>query len=439
MKTESSGRLQTNIVKGHGRKYAIYIPFYTYKGEDVIYDRKASILSWLRYMGEEVTTQAEQSDNSFKKKQSPDDYEDPCVVWLAISNDVIELFNFPSSERTIDDRIFKSGMVNRYRPFHDYLEHRHEIEDFYQGTQGSFGIHGVICIAGDNVDKVLIKADELQADTLFRKAVVDSKREYAYKGIDPAIEGANLDPLGYADGLSQVQDSRQEKNNDFVLIEDAFDPDMRPSFGSYLVYRKIEVDRTFFQELIEETASAMGVSDEQAKALYMGRFPNGTSLMLEQSPTVYDYKSDIGNKFDYSKDPKGDLCPLRAHVRVVNPRNKPEDVKILRRSMLYVDDLKKLDSREALKSDGMLFLSYQNSIDNDFMPILFRMSNEGDSLFYRNMGELDTADFPNPFNQGVGLKTVRTGGRHLTKFKGGECLYVPSPDFLKNLSLDEAS
>ncbi len=76
---------------------------------------------------------------------------------------------------------------------------------------------------------------------------------------------------------------------------------------------------------------------------------------------------------DFAADPDGDVTPLSAHIRLANPRT-PEVAgqRILRRGFSYsrgFDGAGQLDQ-------GLQFVSYQRSIDRQFMPIIERLDGE---------------------------------------------------------------
>jgi deferrochelatase/peroxidase EfeB len=75
-------------------------------------------------------------------------------------------------------------------------------------------------------------------------------------------------------------------------------------------------------------------------------------------------------------DPNGRLCPFPAHIRKVNPRDDPSDTSgprntktrlMLRRGIPYGPATKTPQPLEDDGADrGLLFMSYQASIDNQF-------------------------------------------------------------------------
>jgi deferrochelatase/peroxidase EfeB len=76
---------------------------------------------------------------------------------------------------------------------------------------------------------------------------------------------------------------------------------------------------------------------------------------------------------DFASDPNGDTTPLDAHIRLANPRT-PETAsqRILRKGFSFsrgFDGAGRLDQ-------GLAFVSYQRSIDRQFMPIQERLAGE---------------------------------------------------------------
>jgi deferrochelatase/peroxidase EfeB len=92
---------------------------------------------------------------------------------------------------------------------------------------------------------------------------------------------------------------------------------------------------------------------------------------------------DIPNAFDFSADVDGAVCPLAAHIRKVNPRAQaavdvpPRFRRLMRRGIPYGDP--PID-RHADDGDdrGLLFVSYQTSIINQFEGVVEDWMNDPD-------------------------------------------------------------
>jgi len=173
------------------------------------------------------------------------------------------------------------------------------------------------------------------------------------------------------------------------------------AFGSYFVFRKLEQDVLRFTIAEQQLADALGLRGEdreRAGAMAVGRFRDGTPLVLDEDDGAIPAKS---NDFRYDgldasldvvasapKDRLGLKCPFQAHIRKTNPRQSlnslkdgPADIKlaeagdrsrrIVRRGIPYGKRAAKVDRFQVLddlpsKGVGLLFGCFQRSITKQF-------------------------------------------------------------------------
>ncbi|MEM8528454.1 MAG: hypothetical protein AAGG68_27680, partial [Bacteroidota bacterium] len=275
----------------------------------------------------------------------------------------------------------------------------------------------------------------------------------------------SIEPFGYRDGLSQPRffDKRKSRRN--VILKDRWKQVIDGRGGSYLVFRKLEQDVIKFNCMVMELSKKLGISKEYAEAQIMGRFKNGVplsefatykNLAEDRQQTIQDQFDDfylIGkNQLSYENDPMGLKCPLHAHVRKVNPRNKdlniqynqqqskpPRRARIVRRSIPY-------DGHDG--TVGILFMSFQRDLDQ-FLQIQKDWSNDdgfspGDKRIKPGMdpviGQKDNT------SMGSGKLNVQQWNTkweeygkisfdftEVVSFRGGEYFYAPCISFFKNL------
>jgi deferrochelatase/peroxidase EfeB len=91
--------------------------------------------------------------------------------------------------------------------------------------------------------------------------------------------------------------------------------------GTYVVLRQLQQDVRGFWQFLESVAGPDRRSQEQLAARFVGRWPNGTPLVV--SPTKgLDMPQEALNRFGYfAEDRLGLRCPLGAHIRRGNPRD----------------------------------------------------------------------------------------------------------------------
>ena len=152
------------------------------------------------------------------------------------------------------------------------------------------------------------------------------------------------------------------------------------------------------------------------------------------------------NNFGY----KGEVCPVAAHIRKTNIREKiilgnPQDSRaerttIIRNGIPYGSDYKGHETDESTR--GLLFACYQGNIEDGFQNMQVKWSNN------RDFRTLDAGLDPiigqvsqNPKGVNGEVETIITdkkNGRQSVKFqqlvtlKGGEYFFVPSISALSN-------
>ncbi len=268
-------------------------------------------------------------------------------------------------------------------------------------------------------------------------------------------DGFEVEPFGYRDNLSQpilLNKKGEIKKENLPIVFDKY-------WGTYLVFRKLEQNVDLFDKEVKKLARSLQVSQEYAEAQIMGRFKDGTPLLLFDHPIMKDGKKEekeLVEKFnqfdprdatslDYSNDPQGLRCPFHAHIRKANPR-KLEEIKdkeyvnykfrgqILRRSIPYKEG----------DQQGLLFLCFQRNIRFQFEMIQKFWSTNPD--FPKNVGLKSTDPIIGPsfseerllnkWNKKWGDATLSKKAFRLAKFvsfKGGEFFYGPSISFFKKL------
>ena len=173
--------------------------------------------------------------------------------------------------------------------------------------------------------------------------------------------------------------------------------------GSYLVYRRLRQDVKGFWDFIasqaEKLSTQPGFEDwgtERLAAALVGRWKSGAPLVRAPREDNEEMGRDrlANNLFGFSTksgriqlkdgltmrddwdqavpDPVGLVCPQAAHIRKVSSRGAPNDMgasrasldrRILRRGLPYG---KTLDDDPDSDDRGLLFVSYQTSIERQF-------------------------------------------------------------------------
>ena len=184
---------------------------------------------------------------------------------------------------------------------------------------------------------------------------------------------------------------------------------------SYLVFRKLRQDVKGFEEFSKSESERLSlienfsdISAEKIKALFVGRWPSGAPLSLSPNNDDESIASDSNrnNKFDYTDDENGYNTPYFSHIRKINPREIDTEEgsftetlkrRILRRGIPYgpLFDSLVLDDN---KDRGLLFLSYQASIEGQFEFLTKAWANTADKppppqSLSPELNELDIKEF----------------------------------------------
>ena len=180
--------------------------------------------------------------------------------------------------------------------------------------------------------------------------------------------------------------------------------------GAFLVFRRLRQDVAAFRAFVTAGAAQLAMNSDSSKitaesfaAKLMGRWPSGAPLMRSPDADLDQLGQDnlANNSFGFANatdpvqlvpiqgyegdtfapapgDDLGVRCPYAAHIRKVNPRDDTTDLggaaatltrRILRRGIPYGEPLAPgvgPDQDPARGDRGLLFLSYQTSIEKQF-------------------------------------------------------------------------
>ena len=287
-------------------------------------------------------------------------------------------------------------------------------------------------------------------------------------------DGNGIEHFGYVDGRSQPLALKEDLNkeelenggisnwNPRIPLRQLLVPcpggRLAASHGSYFVFRKLDQDVMAFKKREEALAKQLeirhglppGSIGERAGATVVGRFENGTPVLLSETEIDPIPSGPVGvpNNFNFAADSAGLKCPFAGHIRKTNPRNDTPDSKdhlMARRGIPY--GLRKDGPNDGKienkprKDVGLLFMAYQSSLETQFEFTQqawvnnpdFRIGGTGiDPLIGRPKG---------PSGQKWPVKYGKTlsDGRDDDDFsgfvtmRGGEYFFAPSISFLKSL------
>jgi Dyp-type peroxidase family len=167
--------------------------------------------------------------------------------------------------------------------------------------------------------------------------------------------------------------------------------------STYLVYRKLSQDVVVFEQFVKDQAARCGLDEALVKAKIIGRWPDGTPLVLSPEHPERAISTDASriNAFRYGGDPDGYRCPLGAHIRRTNPRDglgygtsMSARHRMIRRGMPYGEPLRNGDAGHrdrAGQSDshsdrGLLFFCFVADIERQFEFVQTQWCNDGNAF-----------------------------------------------------------
>jgi Dyp-type peroxidase family len=205
-----------------------------------------------------------------------------------------------------------------------------------------------------------------------------------------------------------------------VLI---YKPGAEYNFGSYLVFRKLSQNVEEFDKQRARVARTLEISDDQAGALLVGRYQDGTPLALQRAPSS---NRPAQNNFTYASDRAGAKCPMGAHIRRVNPRSKSanEGELLARRGQTY--------GTPGEGDVGLLFMAVVAHIPRQFEALQMTMSHSADPILIQKEAKIELSNqWVKPAEAPDLTETVAIAP--CVTLKGGEYFFLPTIPFLRNL------
>lgn len=185
--------------------------------------------------------------------------------------------------------------------------------------------------------------------------------------------------------------------------------------GSFLVYRRLRQDVASFWRTMRSEAARLatatgfeGLTDEALAARLIGRWPSGAPVSRTPDKDIPDLGADPMSNNDFrfdndspvrtdtqvfpvaKADPAGLVCPAGAHIRKVNTRDSASDIggavatqsrRLLRVGVAFGESLTDRygeSGPDPFEGDrGLLFLSIQSSIEDQFEFLQARWINNG--------------------------------------------------------------
>ncbi|MBP0017927.1 MAG: Dyp-type peroxidase [Cyanobacteria bacterium SBLK] len=438
--------LQGNILRGHGRDHSVHL-FLKFKEGGV-----NAAKEWIEYFAKTYVKSAkQQSDEAARYRKegiSGDLFANFMLAHDGYKYLGIKPFKMPKDEP------FRFGMKNE--SVRNLLGDP-AVDDWEEGYKDS--LHALIIMADDDVMDLLQGVNQMTQGLRQVAEIVNREDGFILRN----SKGQIVEHFGFVDGVSQPlflkRDIVRSRVNHCgfskwdpraplsIILEKDRNGQTKDSYGSYLVYRKLEQNVKGWNENVVSLGKDLEVEPELAGAYTMGRFQDGTPLVMSDTPS---HAATPTNNFNFENDTKATKCPFHAHIRKTNPRGDTGRApaapsydqafeaelnhRIARRGISYGDnDL----THEPETGSGLLFLCFQASIENQFnfmqavwanQPKFVQVgvgpdpvigSPEGSQNWPKEWGEEATENIP--FKLWV-------------KMKGGEYFFAPSISCLTNIT-----
>jgi Dyp-type peroxidase family len=433
-------KLQSNILKSHNRKHVVLLPLRFTAPAD-------KIREWISaFSRQHVTSASQQGKEIDHFRQTRQD------AGSVLGNFYISPFGYTAlglDPEQLDSELFPDVQVTFSKGMAAYAGELNDPPQIDWEESYRDRIDAMILLAANDAGNLLAECANVLLG-LQKMAVAEPRTIEVGKALFNE-SGQRIEHFGFVDGISDPHftevdpagGTRQQwdprADVDLVLAKDPFAPEP-DCWGSFLVYRKLEQDVKKFKDLVRNLARQLTNGDEMfAKAMVVGRFPNGSPLVLSGRD---DHPGT--NDFDYRDDRDGSRCPFHSHIRKMTPRGgsdrpleEERSSRIARRGITYGRRSPRLDD-EPEAGVGTLFLCFQHNISRQFAFLQKRWANRlefprqgvGIDPFSGRVAAAASQQWPTAWDQpgrvGFDLSRVVT-------LKGGEFFFAPSLPFLRNL------
>lgn len=267
----------------------------------------------------------------------------------------------------------------------------------------------------------------------------------------PSVEGSGVAPRAGEGVPERFGRWRPLKAGEFLLGYEDEDEGLPPAppdpygrNGTFMVYRKLRQDVALFRDTIREAGRHYPGGPEVLAAKVVGRWPDGTPLVLRPEGPDADLAGDKEriNDFRYDDDPDGLRCPIGAHVRRAYPRDAlgwggrmSTRHRMIRRGVPYGPPLAP-DAPDDGVDRGMVFVCFVADIARQFEVVQCQWLNDGNAFGLGHDRDWLLGD-----NDGTGKMTINgdppfflSPQPSFVTTRGGEYLFVPGLDALRALA-----
>lgn len=443
--------IQGNTLKSHGRVFSVFLflQFDTSDPSETEYSRKIKeIKTWISSLAEQVVSALKQQSQAARYQSTS--YSEPFLTFsLSFKGyEALKLFG-PDNKENLFKRLFLDDPFEKGMKFSGKTAKLTKLGDNLNTWEQEYkeNLHAVVLLADSNHEQLYQRVKKLSEEVKDKPIkIVKIEAGCVRKNGDEQ----SVEPFGFPDNISQplffLKDINKVQRNNWdpcaklglVLTVDPFGSKFSQnsyhySYGSFLVFRKLEQNVEGFNQKITEIAQQLSYEgdtrssaeerEDLARAFVVGRYrKGGYPVYSKDLKELNDFNYGIGKEFESDSALK---CPFNAHIRRMNPRgvkgqdqsgyvhsgksyNKsPEEqrnARIVRRGLPYglpkdtsylseltqknlenyKDLIKELSVlKEDLKitledNEGILFCCFQSRIENQFYLLQVNYGNDPD-------------------------------------------------------------
>lgn len=441
--------LQGNILKGHGREHTahVFVKFYNPK--------KKAVKKWLKCFAEENLTSCKKQlkENELYKRNG---VKGGLFTGIYLTKSGISYLKGEKPLVNLTDEAFLAGMKSRKEKLNDP-----DSSKWDTGLREEFD--AMFLLAYHDKTQLALSLNEVLAQLHGKKNALARICHVEFGNAIHNENGDGIEHFGYVDGISQPLFFQDEIANFcttsgidsiekaafnpladkfLVLVKDPFVED-KDAYGSYFVFRKLEQNVRAFKKEEKEKADKLGLKgddDERMGAMIVGRFEDGTPVTLSKEEGLIG--SGNSNNFNYEADKEGAKCPFHAHIRKTNPRDATIHPHIMaRRGIPYgirnvSPDLKPHESVMPTEGVGLLFMSFQSNLVNQFEHIQSLANAKGLDAIIGQVAEGEAKKSVGEYTKvyGDASKKHPIDFNLHVKMKGGEYFFAPSLAFFESLT-----
>jgi Dyp-type peroxidase family len=427
--------LQGNILKSHGRDHSALVLLQ--------FEQHADLRTRLRQFAANRVTSAQEQFEQIARYRKQKNAPQKTVDQQLFSNIFLSVWGY---------RALRYGEAELRWAFPHPQDDKAHLNWFLQGMEHQGGllcdpprafwdaayrdrIDAIVLLAADDLQRVNSAVDEALQDLDGFARVIQIER-----GKTLRRDGYPIEHFGFMDGVSQPHFFQGETDLErpaIVLAPDNLGggPD---SFGSYVVYRKLEQNVKAFHAAEKELIEVLGLAEndyDRAGAMIVGRFRDGSPL-TKSGKAGFPGDDD----FNFNED-SGSKCPMHSHIRKMRSRWDGRD-RIVRRGVPYGPYNPCDPSLEPPEQgSGLLFLSFQRNLQIQFGDLYTGWANRTDvpaigtgqdSLLGQGWSRVPQ-QWPVSWGK-TECKPFHCGSAsEFVKLKGGEFFFAPSLAFFRQL------